>query len=360
MGVNLLAPINQLGYGIAGLNLLCNLQEETAVSLFPIGNVECPALKHGVVRRALENAKFYDPLATSIRLWHQNSLAEHAGCGLRYAFTFFEVNLLKPNEIHHIDQHDGLIVVSEWAREVALKSGVTIPVSVVPLGVDREIFHEDVKADRREVDYTVFVNVGKWEYRKGHDFLLDCFCKAFKRTDKVMLRMLCDTRMFGGKFESINEEWATRYKTSPMGTNIQLLGRQRGQGDVARVIAASDVGIFPARAEAWNLDLLECMSMGRNVIAANYSGHTAYINAQNCHLIETAGLETAKDGVWFDGYGEWAELGSEQAEQTIEHMRSLHRAKQTGQLVPNSAGIETAKKFSWRKSAKELLRVINQ
>ena len=37
MQINLMTPINQLGYGVAGLNIFKELRKQADVSLFPIG-----------------------------------------------------------------------------------------------------------------------------------------------------------------------------------------------------------------------------------------------------------------------------------------------------------------------------------
>ena len=38
--INLMAPINPLGYGVVGLNVCKELSKNTSISLFPIGNPE--------------------------------------------------------------------------------------------------------------------------------------------------------------------------------------------------------------------------------------------------------------------------------------------------------------------------------
>ena len=68
-------------------------------------------------------------------------------------------------------------------------------------------------------------------------------------------------------------------------------------------MSQTDCGVFPARAEGWNLELLEMMSCGKNVIATNYSSHTEFCNSENCMLVETTELEDAHDGKWFRGQG---------------------------------------------------------
>ena len=40
-------------------------------------------------------------------------------------------------------------------------------------------------------------------------------------------------------------------------------------------MAEAHCGVFPARSEGWNLGLVEMLSMGRHVIATDYSAHTS-------------------------------------------------------------------------------------
>ena len=164
--------------------------------------------------------------------------------------------------------------------------------------------------------------------------------------------MMCDN-----PFPNVdNQKWIDTYKSSPLGDKIRVIPRQKTQKDVYNIMTQTDCGIFPARAEGWNLELLEMMSCGKHVIATNYSGHTEFCTTENAHLINIDNLETAYDGVWFHGdRGFWAEISENQKDQTIEHMRSIYHKKNEGSLSPNTSGINTAVKFSWKNSANELL-----
>jgi glycosyltransferase involved in cell wall biosynthesis len=360
--ISLLIPVNQLGYGIAGLNILANLASEDEVALFPIGNhidpQDVPAPMRGVVDLALVRAGFYDDRAPSLRVWHQTALGEHVGRGARIGFPFFELTRLKAAEKHHMGAVDRLVVASRWAADICEANGLARP-EVVPLGVDRGIFHEGVPYDRLDPDYTVFINVGKWEVRKGHDVLLKCFNQAFEPTDKVVLKMLTLNPFLGQG----NERWARDYMATKMGVAGRIVlepRRFRSQREVASFIASADVGVFPARAEAWNLDLLECMSCGLHCIATDYSGHTEYADSGNCSLIRVGGLEQAYDGVWFSGEGAWASFGGGEEDQLVAHLRAYHRLKQTGGLPRrNVAAIETATRFGWDGTAGKLRRILS-
>jgi glycosyltransferase involved in cell wall biosynthesis len=224
---------------------------------------------------------------------------------------------------------------------------------VVPLGVDRYIFHENY-ARIWDSTKTIFMNVGKWELRKGHDVLIECFNEAFSESDNVELHMHCHNPFIG---EKGNQEWTDLYMNSNMGQAGKIkISPQRfeNQRDLARIMSKVDCGVFPARAEGWNLDALEMLSMGKQLIITNYSGHTQFCNSKNSHLIEhEEKMEDAIDGVFFNGQGEWLEFTDDMKASLVEKMQKVHKNKKE----LNIEGIGTAKQFSWQHSVQELLKV---
>jgi glycosyltransferase involved in cell wall biosynthesis len=134
-----------------------------------------------------------------------------------------------------------------------------------------------------------------------------------------------------------------------------------GHREIAGLMRDADCGVFPARGEAWNLEVLEMMSCGRPVIVTNYGGHTEFVTAENALLIDIDGLEPAEDPVWMSVFtrrktGEWAHLGERQVDQLVEHLRAVHERKQSGELLRNDAGIATAEHFSWDRTAASIVK----
>ena len=131
------------------------------------------------------------------------------------------------------------------------------------------------------------------------------------------------------------------------------------QQDVAQTIASTNCGIFPSRAEGWNLELLEMMSMGKHVIATNYSAHTEFCNNNNCDLIDITDLEQAEDDMFFKvPTGEWASLDGAPIEQGIEYMKDFYQRWQSDPSISNEEGIKTAQKFSWHSTVQQLKEAI--
>jgi glycosyltransferase involved in cell wall biosynthesis len=123
-------------------------------------------------------------------------------------------------------------------------------------------------------------------------------------------------------------------------------------------MAQADCGLFPSKAEGWNLPLAEMLAAGKHCIATDYSAHTEFATEENCRLIKIDRLEPAFDGRWFFGQGNWAHFGDDQLDQLIFHMQEVHKAKQEGRLGVNQAGIESMKVFSWENTVKEILEAV--
>ena len=354
--INLIAPINNLGYGVAGYNIFKSLYKiNPSTILYPISN---PTFVDEYISAGINNQSGTKGFP-SVKIWHQNDLHLHVGKGKHIGFPIFELTEFTEDEKRSMACCDSLFVCSDWAKEVVLNqtSFSESRVHVVPLGVDTEIFKPHLSKRAQ----TIFFNCGKWEKRKGHDVLLECFNMAFNSADNVELWMMCDNPFIGQD----NQSWQNLYKSSPLGDKIRIIPRQHSHKDVYNIMKQSDCGVFPSRAEGWNLELLEMMTCGKQVIATNYSAHTQFCDNSNSHLIDVENREAAYDGVFFSGsHGQWGSFSESSVNQLVEHMRMVHTTKQqyenaVSEDFLNKRGIETANRFSWSQSAQEIIRGVD-
>ena len=351
--LNLFAPISSLGYGVAGLNILKELSKTIHVGLSIIGNLDANEEDSAIAQKAIDTSSLFAKEfheAPCLKIWHEFSLAEHIGKGKYFAFPFFEINQMKDRRANHLSYVDEIVVSSQWAKDVITNENISVPISVVPLGVDRAIFTHEA---HRPTDKCVFLNAGKWEKRKGHDVLLHLFQTAFPTEKDVALHMMPSNPFLP---ENNNHEWQRYYTSDP---RVRIFDRVATHKEVAEIMSTTNCGIFPSRAEGWNLELLEMMSMGKHVIATNYSAHTQFCNNDNTSLIEIDNLETADDGLFFNGTsGEWAAIEDKQIEQGVEYLRGFYKQWQSNPSIINQEGINTAKRLSWTNTANQLEEII--
>ena len=357
MIINLQAPINQLGYGVAGLNIFKALQDKAEVSLFPIGQPQVTNQADAdTVRKGMETAQTFDPQAPCIKIWHQNQMAERIGSGKFIGFPIFELDTFSDLEKHHLNSCDELMVCSKWAKQVCLDQLYMSPnghtyldaeakVHVVPLGVDAELFPP---APVRQDDKTIFFNCGKWEIRKGHDVLIRAFEKVLEHGEDAELWMMC-SNPFNSDEE--NARWHQLYDHP----KVRIIPRADTQAEVYNIMSQVDCGVFPSRGEGWNLELLEMMSAGKHVVATDYSAHSEFCTQENCGLVTIKDVEPAFDGKWFFNQGNWAKI-SAHAEFDLYHKMMRFILDKKGTV--NEAGIETAKRFSWDNTANKILEAL--
>jgi len=345
--MNISAPINNTGYGITSTNIIKNLYANHTkdISVFAIGGsfVESQEDYDLFSELVYNSISSVDINAPYLKIWHQFDLIQKIGKGKYFAFPFFELDKFNDLEKKHMAVPDSLFVTSQWAKNIVKDNGINTDIEICPLGVNTKVFDHNLNNKIEQREKYVFVNIGKWEVRKGHDILLDIFQSAFPDNNDVELWILAseNTNSYSSKEEL--QKWKKMYDAP----NIKLFSGVDGHHQIATMIAQADCGIFPSRAEGWNLELLESMAMNKPVIATNYSAHTEFCNKNNSYLIDITETELAYDGKAFKGQGSWAKIGQSQIDQIIDYMRYAY----SNNIRTNIGGLETAKKYSWENSA---------
>jgi len=350
MNINFSCPINSTGYGISSWNILKQLYSiEPNIAYFPIGQPSASNQSdHDLIIQLYKNSQNFDSNAPFVKIWHQFDLANHIGKGKYFALSFFELDKFNTIEMSHLKVPDTILLTSEWAKNIILQNGVDSQVDIVPLGVDRTIFDEN-KYEKLNKDKYVFMNIGKWEIRKGHDILLELFQKAFPLEQDVELCLLASESTNNYSSPQELDQWKKMYTSDD---RIKLSNGVRSHDEIAQAINYADCGIFPSRAEGWNLELLEMMSMNKPVIATNYSSHTEFCNNENSYLVDIKDKEKAYDGKAFSGQGYWAKIGSVEVDNFVDHMRTLYNNR----VTVNPAGVITSEKYSWTNTVNHLTK----
>lgn len=344
--INVHAPINKLGYGYVGYNFIKHMD----CFVYPIGKVEVDSAD-GIQEKFLLNK--YSPFNNTLKIYHQHSLFERVGNGTYTAFPIFELDRFTEQELYSLSTPDKIVVCSEWARRILTENNLENG-HVVNLGIDPSIFNREGVEQGKNRPY-VFFNAGKWETRKGHDVLIKAFLNAFSVKDNVELWMM-PTNPFLSVEE--DEEWRRKYTAHKLWSKIKLLPRVSTQADMAAIIKRVDCGVFPARAEGWGLEGLECLACGKELITTNYSGHTEYATVENSHLIEFRYLEPAigqnnTEKGWFKGQGNWGSFDVEAMEQLVDHLKYCYRERPAKNKADYS-------KFSWANLAPRLERIVSE
>lgn len=360
MQLNLITPVNKLSYGYVGVNLLKAITKlGVKVSLFPINRDSIEFEKHhqNYVIEAIRNAEGHNKKAPTLIVWHHHGLAKYRQFnGKHFGFPIFETDVFNDDEIINLESMNGLFVTCQWYKDI-IENFTTKPVSVAHLGVDESVFGKfgipyNMLLDGED-DVVRFLNVGKWEIRKGHDIIPEVFAEAFDGIDDVRLYMACDNIFLT---EEDNNRWRAKYKER-LGNKVVFLNRFKNQSDLVYWMNVADFGFFPARAEGWNMELHEMLWLQKPCVATYTSAHTAYANSSNCILIDTDKREPCFDGHFFYGQGNWAKFEKKQIDGMIDGLRSLYYYKK-GNPRKLSFNFNNINKFTWQESAKSIISEI--
>ena len=344
MKLNIQCPINTLSYGYVSSYFIKELlKKQYDIRHINIGQPDPDENIAPFIKDAISRWDFFND-APCLKIWHQHDLYSFTGKGPSIGFPIFELEEFNPLETHSLGYPDFLITCSEWGRQALINNNPSRweTSHVVPLGYDDDIFKPIGLPPQ---DTTVFGNFGKFEVRKGHDVLIEAFNKAFGKNDDVKLLMM-PHNMFLSQEET--NHWLKLYYQSKLGDKIEFVNRVKTQEMAYNIMSNVHCGIFPARAEGWNLEALELLASGRHLIITNCTGHTEFCNKDNSRLIEMeSGFETASDGKFFNGQGRWRSIKDNEIDQMVNHMREVHRLHQDGLLKINTGGIDSVKKFTW-------------
>ena len=113
--INIISPINSLGYGVAGLNLCKELNQISPTSLFPIGRPDVSSQSDfDVVNEMVSNSRFVDFELPCLRIWHQHDMSQFVGKAKHIGFPIFELDKFSNQEIHHLSSVDSIMSRAFW------------------------------------------------------------------------------------------------------------------------------------------------------------------------------------------------------------------------------------------------------
>lgn len=348
MNINLIGAVNETSYGLVNLNILKSLVDAGHnVSMFPITTHNIPDYFIPYVRDAIQRGKNPDLSAVSIRIYHQFDMSMFVGNGPRIGFPIFELDGFTDVERNHLSSLQHCFVCSEWAKQLLVKHKVLRDdqISVIPLGVDENIFNPKMTVS---MDNTFrFLNVGKWEIRKGHDVLPDIFTQTFSPADNVKL-LMCNHNVH--LTDNENKEWERYYQSKIPVHQLEFIPRVKTQQELAYLMNNVDCGIFPSRAEGWNLEAVEMLACGKNVILSHNTAHTEYCQSLP-YTTELTDMQPAYDGKWFFVQGLWHKIGQQEIDRFAKIMRQAFNNK--GKHYESN--LELAKRFTWQETGRRII-----
>ena len=142
-------------------------------------------------------------------------------------------------------------------------------------------YREELKFSPNEI---IFVHVGRQEYQKGHLPLL----KAVKQNDKEFEDLNVHF-LFCGREGNETRQIKKFLEHNPLSTKISWLGHRN---DVAKILAAGDVFVFPSLFEGLGGALIEAQAAGLPILCSNIRVFEEVVNKdENALLFEVGNID---------------------------------------------------------------------
>jgi glycosyltransferase involved in cell wall biosynthesis len=181
-------------------------------------------------------------------------------------------------------------VCCEHNVNAARDSGVTIPLSVIPIPCDVSRYgrtYEPLSITKKLAGNFIFYTIGESVRRKNLVALLKAFHLEFDVNESVSL--LIKTTPKGDKDEQqtyadtvdfckhIKEGLKIYEKVEHYKKEIVIAGRY-SEEEILRLHASCDCGVFPSYGEAWSVPAFDAMGLGKTPIVTDSSGFRQYLN----------------------------------------------------------------------------------
>lgn len=254
------------------------------------------------------------------------------------AVSMFESTRLPPTWIEALNEADAVVVPTQWSADVYRDSGVTVPITVEPLGV-----REDFAFIRRLQGRSpfTFLTVADRQFIKGWRETVRVFRATFGESRQY--RLIIKTRVNG-------------IRVVVDAPNIQVVNEDMTVTQLRGLFGAADCFIAASYGEGFGLWPREAAATGLPVIATEWSGLTHNLHGWGYPLRYTL-VEAWQDHEAPEGAGGvWA--APDEA-----HLSELMQYVASGSTVARGMAFQASRRvagwYSWQRFAECVLEVLH-
>ena len=362
MKLNVIGPVNKLGYGIHVSNMIKSFQSiDVNTSLSLIGDMN-DADRNQYLDKALKADKYVD--AETLYMFHDTHMHMAESKDI-IAFSVFETTKLSPVAVNNLQTYAKTIFTpTQYHKNILINNGLDdTKIHVVNEGIDPTLFNTKPASKLIDTDNYTYLLLGKNEKRKNTSKVLTSFIQTMQYEN---VSLICHTYNYRSKptdlknwydvnlqtlgyamvkedehYIKFSNSFSDIYFTKPNLTNEQM----------KELYISANVGISYSSAEGWGLPEMEMMTCGKPVIISNVIGHQEYIKDMpvfNDLIIEPTGVEVATDGVYFNGdVGTWSVLSVDVLNEKLKYVFDNN----IGDGLSQELSDYYIKNYSWEKAA---------
>ena len=281
--------------------------------------------------------------------------------GIKICYNVYESTLQPERFFNHIkNNYDYFWCPSTWQAKCMIQQGFSADrVHVIPEGVDKTEFFPVSDSDL--AGKFTFIIIGKYEYRKATEEMIDCWFQEFPLANYPDVRLILSV---DNPFDRKNVENKLRTIEELKDPRVQIV-HFPPRADYIKLLQTSHCFLSCSRSEGWNLPLIEALACGVPSICSNNSAQTDFATniaymVDTKHMINP--IPTGFPGEYYEPDFEQFKLHMKYIYENWDECRQ--RALMGSSFVHNKFSwenaVETAKfhlmGIDQSKKAKELLR----
>jgi len=303
-------------------------------------------------------------LVHTVPEYYPDFIAEARAGGRRIlGYTVWELERLPDHWPAILNQLDGVLVPCRWNADSFRRSGVTVPIHVVPHVSQFEArptassaAHAALAArlgrPRDELGF-LFYTIGTWSARKAPERVVAAFLEAFTADDPVTLvvktsrndvtrarrRWWAGFRMRYPSPRAALAELVARYPRPPR--IVCIADETLSDDEMLALHEQGDCFVSLARTEGWGLGAFEATRLGKPVVMTGYGGQRDFLDPELSQLLGYT-MVPVDEPIWRRNYragDRWAEPSLAEA---VARLRAIARdpapaRRRAGELAARNA-----------------------
>jgi hypothetical protein len=350
-------PINHLSFGNISYNLLKAVYKKNINAyIFPVGN----KVDLGVFDKTdqgfsewLQNSisNRYSKLNRDVpflNIWHISGAEERISdnCVL---YTFHETSHSTEAEENICKLYNKVIFSSSYSFNIFNNTNNNYSFSNP--GFDQDFYINNNYKLENKIHFGL---MGKWEKRKNTAQIIKTWIKLFGNNHNYQLSCCV-----GNDF--LSKETIDHLKHSVLEgrsiTNINFLDFIPKNSQVNTYLNSIDIDLGGmSGAEGWNLPSFNATCLGKWSIVLNATAHKDWANESNSILVQPTGEEPIKDGIFFKKGADFNQGNKASFKQSDLEEAMLKAVNKIENNTINTEGIELSKKFTYEKTANNILK----
>ncbi len=227
---------------------------------------------------------------------------------------------------------------------------------LVPEGVDVGLYKPGLTPlpGVKSKEFT-FCFVGDWSFRKGVQWLIPAFAKAFNKNDNV--RLLISSHYQGGEDDPSRariyreyEEILSKNKISNP-PHVEFIYDWLPDDKLAEFYNSFDCMVLLSCGEAWGLPLIQSMACGKPVMTTAWGGQMDFVNNKNGYLVKVKKFDTIHDKINLSVDFYWYQkFAFPDVDEAVRLFRYIYEHQDEAKEKGARARKEVEKYYTWEKA----------